>query len=71
MDLSNPQDISLSQELEFKGEDHEENSESDSGSGDLNRWPLEDFNNMEMVCTFLDNEDDKLPDVFDPSKVAK
>lgn len=26
---------------------------------------------MEMVCTFLDNEEDRLPDVFDPSRVPK
>ena len=26
---------------------------------------------MEIVCTFVDNEEDKLPDVFDPSKVVK
>lgn len=35
------------------------------------RWNLEEFNNMEVVNAFLDNEEDKLPDVFDPTKVFK
>jgi hypothetical protein len=32
---------------------------------------MDEFNNMEVVNAFLDNEEDKLPDVFDPTKVAK
>lgn len=58
-----------SQEREPDNNDDEQNNGSEhSGEG---RWHLEDLEEMEFVCTFLENEEDALPDYFDTKKVAK
>ena len=47
----------------------EEEDKQSAGSGD--RWNMEELEEMEFVCTFLENDDDVLPDFFDTKKVQR
>lgn len=52
--------------------DNEENEEdgSQEGSGE-HRWNTAALDQMDFVCTFLDNEEDNLPELFDTKSVVQ
>ena len=41
------------------------------GAGGGSRWNAAGLDQMDFVCTFLDNEEDHLPELFDVSAVEK
>jgi hypothetical protein len=58
--------------------DNQDDDDDDQRSGEdsdpKDRWDdevLKEMEGMDFVCTFLDNEEDTLPDLFDPKKVKK
>jgi hypothetical protein len=57
--------------MDFK--EQSENEEEDSYASGVaeNRWQQVMNEQMETVNTFLDNEDDNLPELFDPNTVVK
>eukprot|EP00347_Sterkiella_histriomuscorum_P005670 403355710 len=51
--------------------DDEEQEEDDDDDDDQPRWDEDALKDMDFLCTFLDNEEDNLPDIFDTKKIKK
>ena len=51
-------------------DEEEEEDDGSQGSGE-HRWNAAALDQMEFVCTFLDNEEDNLPELFDTKAVIQ
>ncbi len=61
-----------SQQHNFYDDSDEDDQQPASKNSDDNpRWDEEALKDMDFVCTFLDNEEDTLPELFDFKKVKK
>ncbi|CDW79685.1 and ph domain-containing protein 6 [Stylonychia lemnae] len=59
------------QEGEDSDQDNQDDDNQSGNSDNNNRWDEEALKDMEFIATFLDNEEDNLPDMFDIKKIKK
>ena len=69
--MANKSPINNNNTMDFKDpSDNDEEGSYTSGAAE-NRWQQVMMEQMETVNTFLDNEEDNLPELFDPASVVK